>query len=144
MSDTPENQEGQAPEQPTETSPSEPTPSIPDTTPPTDIPDDAKNMAMLAHLLGGIFSVLGALIIWLIKKDEFPFVDQEGKEAVNFQLTIFFGYVILIPVSVVTCGIGGVLYLPLFIVALVFGIIAALQAKEGKAYKYPFAIRLIK
>ncbi|MEM8781607.1 MAG: DUF4870 domain-containing protein [Planctomycetota bacterium] len=138
----------------THETPSEPTPPpadpapppqpADDDTPPAEITDDAKNMAMLAHLLGAILSVLGALIIWIIKKDDHPFIDQEGKEAVNFQLTIFFGYLLLIPISIITCGFGSFLYLPVFILALVLGIVAALKAKEGVAYKYPFAIRLIK
>ncbi len=141
MSDHPENPSVTPPNTPAEpAAAAEPVDDLP-AAPPS---EDAKNMAMLAHLLGGILSVLGALIIWIIKKDEHGFVDQEGKEAVNFQLTIFFGYLILIPVSVITCGIGTLLYFPLYIVGLVFGIIAALKAKEGLAYKYPFAVRLVK
>lgn len=55
---------------------------------------DEKTMAMLAHLIGGITCLLGPLIIWLIKKDESPFVNDQGKEAVNFQLSILLGYVV--------------------------------------------------
>src|SRR5690348_1357609 len=55
---------------------------------------DAKTMALLCHLLPIFTGFLGPLIIWLVKKDSSPFVDDQGKEALNFQITAFFGYLI--------------------------------------------------
>jgi len=99
-------------------------------------------MAMLAHLLGIVLSVIGPLIIWLIKKDEHPFVDQQGKEALNFQITLLIGYVIG---SVLTVVCIGAIILPLvWLLGIIFGIIAAMKANEGIAYRYPFAIRIVK
>ncbi|MEM1099465.1 MAG: DUF4870 domain-containing protein [Planctomycetota bacterium] len=143
MSDTPEPSEGQAPETPTPP-PAEPTPPTEEATAPADLTDDDKNMAMLAHLLGIILSVIGPLIIWLIKKDDSKFVDQEGKEALNFQLTVFLVYIVLVPVTVITCGFGVFLYLPVWVGALVLAIVAALKAKDGIAYRYPLTLRLVK
>ncbi|XAM00651.1 DUF4870 domain-containing protein [Phycisphaeraceae bacterium D3-23] len=107
-----------------------------------DIPDDAKTMAMLCHLLG--LTMIGTIIIWLIKKDDHPFIDQEGKEATNFQITALIGWVIASVIAAVTCGIGGILYLPLMVCVVIFCIMGALKAKEGEAYRYPVNIRFIK
>jgi uncharacterized Tic20 family protein len=107
---------------------------------------EEKTMALLAHLLGAVTNVLGPLVIWLIKKDESPFVNDQGKEALNFQLTILIGYIMagfLSVVPVVQCF--SVLFIPaLAVVGLVFGILGCLEANNGVAYRYPFAIRLIK
>src|SRR5690606_21652743 len=104
---------------------------------------DEKTMAMLAHLLG-ILSVLGPLIIWLIKKDESKFVDDQGKESLNFQITALIVWVGIAILSVITCGIGGLLAPVFLVVVLVFCIIAGIKANEGVAYRYPINIRLVK
>ncbi|MEM7578140.1 MAG: DUF4870 domain-containing protein [Planctomycetota bacterium] len=142
MSDTPEPNADQPTPPPAEPAP--PTEPAAETPPAAPTTDDDKNMAMLAHLLGIILSVVGPLIIWLIKKDESKFVDQEGKEALNFQLTVFIAYLILVPVTVITCGFGVFLYFPVWVAALILAIVAALKAKDGIAYRYPLTIRLIK
>ena len=104
--------------------------------------NDDRNLAMLAHLLGIVSGFVGALIIWLIKKDQSPFVDEQGKEALNFQITMMIAVVgswILMFVLI------GMLLLPLLLLAnLVFCILAAVAVSRGEHYKYPFAIRLLK
>ena len=103
---------------------------------------DDRNLAMLAHLLGIVSGFVGALIIWLIKKDQSAFVDEQGKEALNFQITVLIGVVgswILMFVLI------GMLLLPLLLIAnLVFCILAAVAVSKGQHYKYPLAIRLLK
>ena len=103
---------------------------------------DAKTMGMLAHLLG-IIGFIGPLIIWLIKKDSSPFVDDQGKEALNFQLTLLIGWLVAFALSFVMC-IGVFLYPVLWILGLVFSIMGAMKANTGVAYRYPFNIRFIK
>ncbi len=104
--------------------------------------NDDRNLAMLAHLLGIVSGFVGALIIWLVKKDQSAFVDEQGKEALNFQITVMIGFVgswILMFVLI------GMLLMPLLLIAnLVFCILAAVAASKGEHYKYPFAIRLLK
>jgi uncharacterized Tic20 family protein len=103
---------------------------------------DAMTMGMLCHLLALPIGFLGPLLIWLLKKDQSPFVDDQGKEALNFQITIAIGFIIC---GLLTCVFIGVFIMP--VVALyhiIFCIIAALKAKEGIAYRYPFALRLVK
>jgi uncharacterized Tic20 family protein len=94
-----------------------------------------------AHL-GGILGFLPSLIIWLVFKDRGSFTNTEAKEALNFQITLIFGY--LIAAILWLAFIGYVLTWAVWIAGVVFSIIAFLQAKDGKHYRYPFAIRLIK
>jgi uncharacterized Tic20 family protein len=103
---------------------------------------DAKTMAMLSHLLGILIGFLGPLIIWLLKKDASPFVDDQGKESLNFQLTLLIGYIIA---GATSCLFIGMLIFPVvWIVGLIFGIMGAMKANEGVAYRYPINIRFIK
>lgn len=106
---------------------------------------DERTMGMLAHILGAVTSFVGPLIIWLIKKDESPFVNDQGKEALNFQITVVIGYIVAMILSFVPfVGCVTVILFPaLGIASLVFGILGGLDANKGKAYRYPFALRLI-
>lgn len=107
--------------------------------------NDEKTMGLLSHILGAVTTFVGPLIIWLIKKDESPFVDDQGKEALNFQITILIGYVaaaIVTMIPVIGC-IGALLYPVFGIVSLIFGILGGIEANKGVAYRYPFALRLI-
>jgi uncharacterized Tic20 family protein len=83
-----------------------------------------------------------------VKKDSMPFVDDQAKEALNFNITIAIIGVILLVLSIITFGIGLLLAIPAGIVIgvawLVLTIIAAIKANEGTRYRYPFALRLIK
>jgi len=107
--------------------------------------------ASFAHL-GGILGPLPSLIIWLVFKDRGSFVNQEGKEALNFQITATIGYFAVLIINsiltAVTFGIwafiGWILPLAIWIVAIIFSIQGFQKAKDGIAYRYPFAIRFIK
>ncbi len=103
---------------------------------------DARTMAMLAHLLGIVTGFLGPLIIWLIKKDDDAFVDDQGKEALNFQITITIG--MLISGALMFICVGFFTALALAIANLVLCIMAGLKANEGVKYRYPLTLRLIK
>lgn len=110
---------------------------------------EEQNWAMFCHLaaLSGFViplgNVLGPLIMWLIKKDTMPLVDQHGKEALNFQITVTIAMLISFLLMFVLIGI--VLVFVVGIGALVLTIIAAVKVSNGQFdYKYPFAIRLIK
>ena len=103
---------------------------------------------LLTGAIGGWGSFLGPLIIWLLKKDTMPFVNDQAREALNFNITVSAIFLVLIILTVFTLGIGVILTVPLAIIigiaALVFIIIASIKANEGVAYRYPFAIRLVK
>ena len=102
---------------------------------------DERNFAVAAHLLAIFISFFGPLIIWLIKKDDSPFVDDQGREALNFQITVFIAEGVAGMLTVI--GIGCVL-LPLVMAAnVVLCIVAAVAASRGQWYRYPMTLRLI-
>jgi len=109
---------------------------------PTTPSKDDCNLAMLAHLLGIFTSFVGALIVWLVKKNDSPFVAQEGAEALNFQITVAIGWIVATMLS--TILIGFLLYPVLLIGNLVFCILAAVSASKGQGYRYPFTLRLVR
>ncbi len=103
---------------------------------------DECNMAMLAHLLGALVGFIGPLIIWLIKKDEYAFVDDQGKEAVNFQISIVIYAIVSFVLTLIL--IGFLLLLAVIVFNIVCIIKAALKANNGERYRYPMSIRIIK
>jgi uncharacterized protein len=104
--------------------------------PPT---SDEKTMALLAHVLTFVFPILAPLVIYLIKKDESSFVAYHAKESLNFQITLF-----IICILLFITIIGILLLWIVGIIGAILVIVATIRASEGKLYKYPFAIRLIK
>jgi len=110
---------------------------------------EERQWAMFAHLsalLGLVVwaagILLGPLIVWLIKRDTLPFVNDQGKEALNFQITVFLAGIVCTALIFVLIGIPLLAALAIF--DLVFLIIAAVKANEGVAYRYPICLRLIK
>ena len=110
---------------------------------------------MICHLagLGGLIpivpvigSIIGPLIVWQLKKDEFGFVDEQGKEAVNFQISILLyllvSAILWIPLSFIC--IGALIPVAISVVDLIFLLIAAVKANDGEHYRYPLTIRFIK
>lgn len=126
----------------------------------------ANLWAMACHLAGltGLFypiigNIIPPLVIWLIEKDRLPFVDKEGKEAVNFQISIVFYGLTLIALFTIYMIIGIRQFVPvhsktilaflalvwaLFLFMLVEIIIAAVRSSNGKHHSYPLKIRFIK
>lgn len=103
-----------------------------------------RNLAMLTHLSGIILGFIVPLIVWLINKDNAAkaYLTAESKEALNFQITILIGYVICWILSFVLIGL---FLLPLlWILNLVFCILAAVAVSNKGTYRYPFALRLVK
>ncbi len=109
-------------------------------------PDD-RTLAMLAHLLGIFTWFVGALVIWLVKKDTSPFVDDQGKEALNFQITMAIANCIAAASMAIELrdvrSAGCVLLPAVWVVNLVFCILAAVAASRGERYRYPLTLRLV-
>ncbi len=103
---------------------------------------DERTMAMLAHLLGYFVTFIAPLVIYLVKKDESPFIREHAKEALNFQISMAIYFIISIILIVVLIGILGLIFLGFF--SLIVSIVAAIKANEGKPYRYPMCIRFIK
>ena len=126
----------------------------------TGLSADERQWAMFAHLsalAGGIVTAgwagsigcfLGPLVIWLMKKETMPFVDDQAKEALNFNITVGIVFLVLFLLTIGTLGIGILLTGPLMIIIgiawLVFTVIAAIKANDGVSYRYPFTLRLVK
>ncbi len=99
---------------------------------------------MICHL--SIFfgmGFVGPLVIWLIKKDEFPLVDDAGRQALDFQITMFILFIpgmICVPAGTLT----GVLiyYLAWILASLVFPVIAAVRVKQGVFYRFPICVHV--
>lgn len=96
---------------------------------------DDKQMAMFCHIGGLIFFLL-PLILWMTQKEKSSFVDEHGKEAVNFQLTILIGHFL----GIFTCGILNLIMIPFVII---YSIMAGMAASKGEDYQYPICIRFI-
>lgn len=109
---------------------------------------NARTWGMLCHLsaLAGYLIpfgwLLGPLVVWLVKKQEYPFVDDQGKESLNFQITATIAAIISGLLICVAIGIP--LLLIVAIGDLVFIIIGSIRASEGKYYRYPWSLRLVK
>jgi len=100
---------------------------------------DEKTMAVLSHILTLVAPILAPLIIYLVKKNESKFVEWHARESLNFQITVAIVIIILF-ITIIGILIAWIIG----IIALALVIIATIRASEGKLYKYPFSIRLIK
>ena len=110
---------------------------------------DEQNWAMICHLsaLAGFIipfgNVIGPLVVWQMKKDTMPLVDQHGKEALNFQITVAIAAIISLVLMLVIIGVFLLMIVALG--GLVMTILAGIKVANGELdYKYPFALRLIK
>ncbi|MCR2807862.1 DUF4870 domain-containing protein [Paenibacillus soyae] len=112
------------------------------------VSNEERTYGMLCHILafsGFIVpfgTIIGPLIMWLIKKDQSAFINDQGKEAVNFQISC----AIYAIVGAVLCliVIGVFLLIALGIFWIIFVIIGSVKANEGKLYRYPMTLRFIK
>jgi uncharacterized Tic20 family protein len=111
---------------------------------------DARMWAMICHLAGLagfaipiiVSNMIAPFVIWQIKKEDDPFIDENGKEALNFQISISIYELVCIPLIFACVGIP--LLAAVIIFDLVCIIIAAVKSNNGEYYRYPFTIRLIK
>ena len=110
---------------------------------------DARKWATICHIsaltgfLGnGIGFILGPLIVWILKRDDDPFIDDQGKEALNFQITMFIAAIISAILMLVVVGIFLLIIIGLLM--LIMPIVAAVKSSNGELYRYPLTIRFVK
>ena len=109
----------------------------------------ARTWGMLCHvaafvglLIPLVGNIVGPLVIWLLKREEHAFIDEQGKESFNFEITISICGIIA---GILSClGIGIILAIIVMVVWIVFVIIAAIKSSAGEHYRYPVALRLVK
>ncbi|MBL4698711.1 MAG: DUF4870 domain-containing protein [Phycisphaerales bacterium] len=117
-----------------------------------DASTDERTFAMFMHLtlllnltgVGGPISFIAVLIMWMIKKDESPFLDDHGREAVNFQISLFIWALILGIGAVFTCGLSAIFLIAIPIVGAIGMIYAAVAANRGEFFRYPKTFRILK
>jgi len=116
---------------------------------PDKIQSESRLWAMLSHLtaLCGFIGIpfghiLGPLVVWLIKKDQYPLVDDQGRESLNFQISMTIYGIVAGLLTLVF--IGFILLGALIVADIVLVILASIEANKGVAYRYPLTIRLIK
>ena len=119
-----------------------------DTTEELSASSDERKWSAIAHLsalfglLCPLLNIIVPMAVWLTKRNELPMVDDEGKEAVNFQVSVTLYLALCIPAMLI--GIGGYLFIIILFVSIFLSIKAALRASSGEEYSYPFTLRLIK
>ena len=101
---------------------------------------EIRNMAVLCHILG-LVGIIGPLLVWFLTREKHKFIDDCGKEAVNYQISMTIYFMIAGVLCVILIGIP--LLLALWITNIVLVIIAALKASKGERYRYPIALRFI-
>ncbi len=116
---------------------------------------EENTWGMICHLAAlGMYvfptfgNIIGALVAWLVFKDRSVFADDQGKESLNFQLSLTLYSAIGIAFCIMTLGLGLLVVVPLFgimaILQIIFIVVAALEANKGVLYRYPVTIRFIK
>lgn len=132
--------------EPTAAPPTDPTPPVQPVPPATQ--EWERTYAMFIHLtLLAVHlipvPVVPALIMWLIKRDQSPFIDDHGKEAVNFQISLVLYSLVGFPLMFV-CGIGIAVWVAAYILGIVGLILAAIASNKGQFYRYPVCLRFVK
>lgn len=110
------------------------------------LPSEVRNWGMAAHLsafLGAwaALAFVGPLVVWLLKREEHPFIEHHAKEALNFNLSVLLYGAVGLVLAFLLVGIP--LLIALGIAWVVFTIIAAVKASNGEGYRYPMTIRFI-
>ena len=108
-----------------------------------EVSSDERLLALLMHLLALVSGFIGPLVIWLVKKEESPFLNQHGMEALNFQISALIYFIAAGALTFITCGAA--IFLPIAIVVLMWVacIMAAIQGNRGEPCHYPLTIRLL-
>ncbi len=103
--------------------------------------NDEKNIATITHLGGTVFWFIPALVVWVLKKDDSAYLADQSREALNFQITILIAQFVAGLLAIIL--IGFVLMGIIWLLNIIFCIIAAVATSKGETYRYPFCLRLI-
>jgi uncharacterized Tic20 family protein len=101
------------------------------------------HLSLIASHFVPLALVVAPLVMWLIKKDESAFLDDHGREATNFQLSLLLYALLIGALSIVSCGIAAVAFIPLYVLAIVGMVLGAAAANRGEYFRYPACLRLI-
>ena len=102
---------------------------------------DDRNIAVLTHLGGIFFSIVPGLVVWLLKKDDNPYIAAQAREALNFQITLLIAYIVSSGLIVIL--IGFVMLGAVWLANIILCVVAAGRNRQGAGYRHPFTLRLI-
>lgn len=105
---------------------------------------DQRMWATLAHAGGIVLGFVAPLVVWLVQKGKGQFVEEQSKEALNFQILVTIAYIVSGILAVVTFGVLSPLYFIVWVVSVIFSIMAAVATNKGEAYRYPVNWRIVK
>ncbi|WP_168198666.1 DUF4870 domain-containing protein [Nesterenkonia sp. NBAIMH1] len=117
-------------------------PQHPDPAQPPVSPNDEKTMGILMHVLAIFFGFLSPLIFWLIFKDRSYVLDQQGRTALNWNISAMIYYVVSFILAFIL--IGFLTMLVIYVLHIIFSILAAVKASDRVIYKYPLSIPFLK
>jgi uncharacterized Tic20 family protein len=104
-------------------------------------PADEKLWATLIHIGGILFSFVPALIGYIVLKDRGPFVRAHTATALNFQITMFIASFIGGILTIVL--VGFLVIAAVWVINIIFSIMAAIAANKGEWYSYPLTIKFL-
>jgi len=114
----------------------------------TSLSKDERMWGMLCHISAFAFfifpfgNIIGPLVIWLIKRDVYQFVNEQGKESLNFQISVTIYALAALLLSIILIGIP--ILIALFFFNFIMVVVAAIKANDGYHYRYPLSIELIR
>lgn len=103
--------------------------------------NDEKNIATITHLAGTVFFFIPALVVWILKKDDSAYLADQAKEALNFQITV--AIAMFIAQMLLWVIVGFALVPMVWLLNIIFCIIAAIATSKSETYRYPLCLRLI-
>ena len=108
------------------------------------VPKEALTWGMLCHLSALAWflpfgHVLGPLMVWLLKKEDHPFIDEQGKESLNFQISMTI-YALLAAITVIGLPIAAII----FVADVALTIVASIRTSNAEPYRYPLTLRLVR
>lgn len=107
------------------------------------VSSESRTWAIAAHLGPLLIGFIAPLVVWLVKREEDPFIEDHSRESLNFQLTVLIGFVISWVLAFILWGLGLLAFFAVAIFALIFMIQGAIAASNNKLYKYPVSAKLV-
>lgn len=102
------------------------------------------HLALLGNLVAPFVILIAPLAMWLTRKEDSPFLDDHGREAVNFQISLYIYTLALTPLlAFLTCGVGFLLLPAVYVLGVIGMIMAAKAAGRGEYFRYPMTIRFL-
>lgn len=117
----------------------------------SNVSPEERSAALITYLLTAFLGIIGAVIGWAVFKDKRPFAKNQTTEALNRAISLTLAFIalwvvvfVLAMVSPKLAIVGTLLYLVLALAGFILSIVAAIKANGGTAYRFPFALRLVK